>query len=68
MINYNKLIHLKKPIEIPYLIWEGWTLTNQGIIPPEDFINSEILTPSKIHLLYWKSAFYDRGKRISYKY
>lgn len=68
MDNYNKLFQLKKPIKIPYIMWEDWVLTNQGLIPPKDFINSEILTPSRIHLLYWKSAFYDRGNRIKYKY
>jgi len=67
-MDYNKLFQLKKHIKIPYIMWEGWVLTNQGHVPRDDFINQVILTPGVTQLIYWKSAYYDRGKRLKYRY
>ena len=59
MINYNKNIHARKPITIPYLCFEGWTLDNHGLTSPDGVT----YTPGTIGVLEWKSRFYDRGKR-----
>ena len=45
-------------------ILEDWDLTNKGIITEDGFL----LNPSSLQLLQWKSAYYDRGRRIKFKW
>lgn len=65
-MNYNTIINKRKPLNIPYLVFKGWKLSNQGLIPPDDS-RFEVLTPGKIQLLYWKASFYDRGMTKSWR-
>ncbi len=58
-MDYTKLFHRKKPVPIPYMMFDGWTITPQGFVSPD----GTVYTPGTIQLLEWKSAFYDRGKR-----
>jgi len=45
-------------------ILEDWRLTNNGIETEDGFL----LNPASLRLLQWKSGFYDRGRRIKYKW
>jgi integrase len=60
-MNYTKLIQNRKPIALPYLVFEDWIIYTHGLHNPD---NGKTYTPGTISLLKWKSAFYDRGKRV----
>jgi hypothetical protein len=64
MLKKNKQIKFNgKKIKLP---WNNWSLVE---ISPEGIHTSKgVFSPNEIELLLWKAAFYDRGKRIKYKY
>ena len=45
-------------------ILEDWELTSKGIRTEDGFL----LNPSSLQLLQWKFAYYDRGKRMKFKW
>lgn len=61
-MNYTRLIQNRKPITLPYLVFENWIIDSKGLHNPD---TGKTYTPSSIRLLEWKSAFYDRGKKIN---
>ena len=63
-INNNKDMAVHNNNIFKDTILEDWRLTNNGIETEDGFL----LNPSSLRLLQWKSGFYDRGRRIKYKW
>jgi len=62
--NNNKDIAVNNNNIFGDTILEDWILRKNGIETEDGFL----LNPASLRLLQWKSGFYDRGRRIKYKW
>ena len=63
-MDYKSIIIRKKPLSLPWLMYNDIIFTPTEIITP----SNNIIDPRRLDLLLWKSAFYDRGKMNQYRH